>query len=252
LDRRIDPYLEDDEVRLEFNRKDRYWQVFYITFDLFKSQYLACRERIIRAHRHGDSPKDHVITSITSYPPPPEPSLELKIQIKERDGCCLSCGNKNKRYLQVDHILPLHFGGTNIFDNLQTLCSSCNQAKNTIRVNFLDPQTDLTTPPKELPNFEPPNGKDTLDSDLWEQYIRKTLNFFYRCGAVHSVKIGKRGAHFYAWEIELKAGNDPRWLEGLNLLDRIRNAKENAGYPSPHSMRVSSPGLQDVELFKLM
>ena len=69
---------------------------------------------------------------------------------------------------------------------------------------------------------------------------------------MHSVKIGKRGDHFYAWEIELKAGNDPRWLEGLNLLDRIRNAKENAGYSSPHSLKVSSPGIQDVDLSKLM
>lgn len=253
LDRRIDPYQEDDEVRLEFNRKDRYWQVLYITFDLFKSQYLACRERILRAGRHGDDPKNHEIKSITSSPPPQEPSLELKKQIKERDGfCCLSCGNKNTRYLQIDHILPLHFGGTNIFDNLQTLCSSCNQAKNTIKVNFLDPQTDLNAPPKELPYFEPPNDNDAGDRDLWEQYLRKTINFFYRCGAVHRITIRQRGENFYTWRVDLKAGNDPRWLEQHlgDLLDRIRTAKGNAGYSYPNSIVVSCPGFSDVQ-FKI-
>jgi ATP-dependent helicase IRC3 len=250
LDQRIDPYLEDDEVRLEFNRKDRYWQVLYITFDLFKSQYLACRERIIRAGRHGDNPKNHVINSITYYPPQTqEPSLELKIQIKERDGCCLSCGNKKMRHLQVDHILPLHFGGTHIFDNLQTLCSPCNLAKNVDRINFLDPQTDLSAPPKMLPNFEPPSGNDAIDSDLWEQYLRKTINFFYRCAAVHRVTIGQRGENFYTWRVELKAGNDPRWLELHlgELLDRVRTAKGNAGYSFPKSIRVSAPGFSEVE-----
>lgn len=250
LDRRIDPYTEDDVVRSEFDRKDRYWQVLYITFDLFKSQYLACRERIIRARRHGDNPKDHVITAITSYPPVQEPPLELKLQIKERDGCCLCCGNKNMRYLQVDHILPLHFGGTNIFDNLQTLCQSCNQAKSTIKINFLDPQTDLTAPPKELPNFEPPKGIDAADCDLWARYIRKTINFYYRCAAVHRVTIGQRGENFYTWRIELKAGNDPRWLEqhlGV-LLDRIKTAKKEAGYSFPNSIKVLSPGFSEVTI----
>lgn len=34
-----------------------------------------------------------------------------------------------RRELQLDHIVPLHIGGTNHPDNLQTLCFGCNASK---------------------------------------------------------------------------------------------------------------------------
>ncbi|VVB67780.1 UvrABC system protein B [uncultured archaeon] len=250
--KRLDPYQEDEAVELEFNRQDRYWQVLYITYERFKSQYNACKERILYIIRHGDNPGDQVIKVITTYPPPQEPSDELKQQVKERDGCCLCCGNTNSRLLEVDHILPSYFGGTNISDNLQTLCVQCNRSKLTQKINFRDPQTDLSHPPQELPRFEPPRNRDTGDSDIWEWFIRKTLNFFYRCGAVHRVVIGKRGEHFYNWQIELKAGNNPQWLGSYleELLGGIRAAKEAAGYSSPTSITVWAPDAERVEFKK--
>jgi len=252
LAKRLDSYQEDGAVELEFNRPDRYWQVLYINYERFKSQYNACKERILYIGRHGDHPGDQVIKMITACPPPQEPSDELKRQVKERDGCCLCCGNTNSRHLEVDHILSSYFGGTNISDNLQTLCAQCNGSKLTQRINFRDPQTDLSQPPEELPRFEPPRNKDAGDSDLWGRFIRKTINFFYKCGAVHRVIIGMRGEHFYNWDIELKAGNNPKWLEPHleDLLGSIQVAKEAAGYSSPISITVWAPGTEKVEFTK--
>lgn len=248
IDKELSRKQEDDAVRLEFNRQDRYWQVLYITDELFKSQYNACVERLLHARRHGVEPENHTIKVKTSSPPDQEPSSELKRQVLERDGGCLCCGSNNGRYLQVDHILSRYFGGNNILDNLQTLCNKCNQLKGTDRVNFLDCQTDLTMPPAVLPEFETPTGVKAGAPESWAEYICRTFNFFYRCSAVHCVTIGKRGDSFYNWRIELKAGNDPRWLEPHleNLLNHICEAKETGGYAIPTSITVCAPDLPEV------
>lgn len=239
---------EDDALRLEFNRQDRYWQVLYITYERFKSQYNGCAERLLHARRHGVNPENHIIKVKTSSPPDQEPSDELKQQVKERDGRCLCCGSSNNRYLEVDHIVPKYFGGNNILDNLQTLCVKCNQLKGTDRINFRDCQTDLTMPPKRLPEFETPTGTKAGTPKSWYEFLSRVINFFYRCGAVHAITIGKRGDSFYNWHIELKAGNDPRWLEPYlkELLSRIVEAKETGGYATPISITVAAPDLPEV------
>lgn len=252
LDKRLDPYQEDEAVELEFNRLDRYWQVLYINYVRFKSQYNACKERILYITRHGGQPGDQVIKSITHYPPPTEPSDELKRQVIERDGCCLSCGNNNLRLLEVDHILPSYFGGSNILDNLQTLCGECNRSKLIQNINFRDPQTDLSQPPNELPKFKYPQGKDAADPELWKRFICKTINFFYKCGAVHYVDIRKNGELFYNWNIELKAGNNPQWLEPHieNILNIAQDSKRIAGYSYPISITVWAPDAATVKFLK--
>lgn len=46
----------------------------------------------------------------------------------ERDNyTCRICGATE--HLSVDHVVPLYLGGTNDFENLQTLCLSCNCRK---------------------------------------------------------------------------------------------------------------------------
>ena len=46
----------------------------------------------------------------------------------ERDGwACTGCGSRRK--LECDHVVPLHAGGMNVLDNLQTLCADCHMAK---------------------------------------------------------------------------------------------------------------------------
>ena len=50
-----------------------------------------------------------------------------------RDGnICLCCLSKYC-FLEVDHIIEVCNGGTNDMDNLQTLCSECNRAKEQLR-----------------------------------------------------------------------------------------------------------------------
>lgn len=54
-------------------------------------------------------------------------STGTRKRIIARDGMCLACGSIDD--LQVDHIKPVVFGGTNEESNLQTLCGACNRAK---------------------------------------------------------------------------------------------------------------------------
>jgi len=57
-----------------------------------------------------------------------------KRDVFDRDNhTCLACGTTNN--LTIDHIKPRIIGGTNDFDNLQTICQHCNLAKG---VNVVD------------------------------------------------------------------------------------------------------------------
>lgn len=50
--------------------------------------------------------------------------------LKRAKGRCEACGVSNQeRALQVDHIVPRSFGGSNDTANLQVLCSTCNAQK---------------------------------------------------------------------------------------------------------------------------
>ena len=66
-------------------------------------------------------------------------SLRYRV-LKESGGRCELCGaTKKERPLDVDHIIPRSKGGKNVRENLQVLCSKCNQEKgNKDRTNFRD------------------------------------------------------------------------------------------------------------------
>lgn len=50
--------------------------------------------------------------------------------LKDSGGRCALCGaTKKERPLQVDHIKPRSKGGKTVYENLQVLCSKCNQTK---------------------------------------------------------------------------------------------------------------------------
>ena len=185
--------------------------------------------------------------------PLPEPLMfevteEVRRQVKERDRVCLACGCGVSKLLQVDHIIPRYVGGTNVLDNLQTLCRTCNVAKGIATLNFRDPQTDLTSPPSELRVLRFPEPMVRGETEPWEQFLRRSFNWFYRCGAVHSVKIGKRGDGFYHWKVELFVRNPPAWLKPHlgELLKQIRQSRAEMRKIGPDSLTVSCPGEDEV------
>jgi 5-methylcytosine-specific restriction endonuclease McrA len=235
----------DEVLHTEYKRNDRYWATLYSPYQLFKSQFDGCLNRVLELQRHGMTSSLVKINYQTPEAVPErETSEEIKRQVRKRDGNkCLCCGSTKK--LQVDHIHAWHLGGSNLLDNLQTLCSKGNSAKKTRNINFRDPQTERKTPLSELQMIEMPSAVENLgNSAKWKEFIRRCINFFYECGAVQNITIGDRGYPFYHWRVELGAGNDPQWLalHLENLLHQIRQAKESAGFGVPISLTISAPG----------
>lgn len=59
---------------------------------------------------------------------PKKVGKSTRLAVFERDGhVCVRCGSTDR--LEVDHILPKSCGGPHIFENLRTLCKSCNAAR---------------------------------------------------------------------------------------------------------------------------
>jgi hypothetical protein len=55
---------------------------------------------------------------------------KLRLQVIDRDnGRCRACGIGDRDALQADHIVPESKGGKTSLDNLQALCSVCNNRK---------------------------------------------------------------------------------------------------------------------------
>jgi superfamily II DNA or RNA helicase len=253
IEKDLGPRATADALAHEYSRQDSLWSTIYYRYDLFKSQYDACVNRILHAEEHGVPSGDHWPKP---NPLPPdeqllgsEPSEDLKQQVKERDERCLCCHSRSKG-LQVDHISPRYYGGSNARDNLQTLCSECNRTKGTQTINFLNSKTRLSEPPASFPNLKSPAGQKAKDLKLWRRYVFRSINLFYGCAATHSVDIGGKGERFYNWYVELKPGNDPRWVKPLleNILIRVRRDREKAGYGVPDTITVFAPGNKKITL----
>ena len=53
----------------------------------------------------------------------------IRERILARDGyCCQACG-ESEGSLHIDHIVPKRLGGSDLEENLQVLCKSCNLRK---------------------------------------------------------------------------------------------------------------------------
>jgi len=236
-------------LNVEYTRQDRYWRVIYYIYPLFKSHYDACINRILDANEHGNDPENHRPGFIKRPQPIPvvEPPEELRERVKSRDHYrCLCCRyDKQRRQLQVDHISPSYHGGNNHFDNLQTLCKTCNgpEGKGIESISFRNNQTTLTTAPSRLPMPKTPMDSRAMEPEWWEMFIRRTINLFFRCAAVDAVEIGGKGERFRHWQIRLFPDNNEKWLDPHlpGLIQRIRQAREKAGYKAaPDEITVTS------------
>ncbi|MCB2205034.1 DEAD/DEAH box helicase family protein [bacterium] len=250
MNRRMNVFELDESLQAEYNRKSRFWNVFYYNYDLFKTQYDACVNRLLQRNRSGgESSVVSKVIKTTGRVANREPSDEVKEQVKRRDNnTCLCCGEDKKRLLQIDHIAPAYYGGDNSIENLQTLCAPCNQQKSINVLNFSNHKTDLLSAPKEFPFFATP--EDCRSAIEWEKYLRRCINTFYRCGAVESVKIGGRGEPYYNWVVTLYAGNPTKWLKrpGKALLRTINVARYEQNVPQIDTITIMAPEDKPVEL----
>jgi 5-methylcytosine-specific restriction endonuclease McrA len=60
------------------------------------------------------------------------PWMRKRARVLERDGyLCQNCAKLGLvvRAVEVDHIEPLHRGGSDAEDNLQSLCKACHRSK---------------------------------------------------------------------------------------------------------------------------
>ena len=115
---------------------------------------------------------------------------------------------------------------------MQTLCKTCNGIQGTDTVNFTSNQTDLRAPPTELPAVPFPTEERAKDPAQWEIFLRRWINFSYRCSAVDTVEIGSKGDRLRTLRVRLFPGNDPSWVAAhlSNLATEIRECREEAGY----------------------
>ena len=236
IDQDLGPRAIDDLLHVEFARRDRFWRVFYDPYDLFKSEYNACSERILHARRHGSDPADHRPQPFTTprNVPAMEPSDETKWEVKVRDQHrCLCCGTDNGRLLEIDHVTPRYLHVDHRRENLQTLCRICHRQKGSDEIiDFRNHRTALTEGPSGFPDGPMPRGQDAKDPTQWVMYLRRSVNFFYRCAAIEDIDIATRGDRFRTWRIWLFQGNDPDWLRPHlpELAEGIRQARVEAGF----------------------
>ena len=234
LKARLDRWAEDDALRAEFARADRFWGVLYHKYERFKSQYDGCVNRLLLARRPGTLAVAPPVKAKTpEMIPAREPTEAMKEAMFARDSnTCQCCGFQGTvRQLRSDHIRSYYFGGASELDNLQTLCIISDIAKGTDQISFRTTATALTAAPVELPNLRLPVQFDPREVDDWQRLVRRFVNFFYGCRAVQWVEIGGRGEKFRTWTVTLFPDNAPAWFEPVKpqLVAFLRTAREDAG-----------------------
>lgn len=217
---------EHDLTQVQRQLKDSYWKIIHCSYELFNLQPIS--------------------------DPNSEPSNDVKKQVKKRDGfCCLCCGENNRRLLEIDYINPNYHGGKHVLKNLQTLCRTCKQLKGAREIDFHKHQTSLTTPLPNFPDLKLSNLTlmQARDKRQWEKMLRRSINFFYLCAAVKSIKIGKEWEYWYDWEVFLFTSNNPSWLipHLKKSVREIQQVRSNKGLTGPKEIMITAPGFDIVE-----
>ena len=113
-------------------------------------------------------------------------------------------------------------------------------------LNFRTHQSPLTVAASRFEIFKLPDNSKDLEK--WKKSLQRCINFFYRCAAVESIKIGKRGQYFHQWYVMLYAGNDPEWLKPhlQELVKQINESRRAARVQPIKGIRVGAPDYADV------
>ncbi len=236
---------EQVALNTEYRRSDRYWSVLYPNFLLFKSQCDACINRILSGGQPLVDPPYENPEGLSER----EPSQEVKDQVLHRDQYrCLSCGEQTRRLLRIDHVAPYYLGGSNALGNLQTLCDVCNRHKGISEINFLYHETTLTQAPTQFPSLEPPSVEQAVDRQAWEQFVRRSVNFFYQCAAVQEIQIDDGPDAI--WTLRLWTNNNPQWLAPFaeTLVQQIQARRFEGGADGPAGLIISAPDLPQLEI----
>jgi len=217
------PRILREYLSQEFSKPGTLWNTFYKSFSRFETAVQASI-RITLDHELYGEKTFNASLSQTTISPGVELTEKEKEQVKRRDGyACLCCGARGAGVrLQIDHIVPLNFGGETTLENSQTLCSICNgrNCKGINEMNFRFTKTQLNHP-KILNLSLPHKDQDGIRA------ITRIVNFFYHCQAVCQVNWHERrnGKYYFVWEICLYSGNNPEWLlnHKAELLSFIQN-----------------------------
>jgi hypothetical protein len=223
----------DQRLRNEFVKPGNLWKVFYKSYERFFMAYSGAVQRILMG---GDPPTAKIVNVPKTSRRPRELSDAEKRQVKLRDkNSCLCCGVSGKGVrLEIDHIVSYNIGGETSIENSQTLCSVCNRTKGINDLNYLQTAT-LLREPKEI-EFLPREGREDV-----RRTVMRIVNLFYHCKAVCQLRIHERrsGRHYSDWEIELFAGNDPKWLNQYKK-QFLKHIQENLQYDHVTSIKVMS------------
>lgn len=234
--RNLRPEEINQQLRRIYSDPNLLWTIFYKTFTRFQQAALVSIYADPSELGNGQAAKNTPQSKNRSD----ELSEELREQVFRRANyTCLCCGAQRSRgvRLQVDHIMPVKFGGSNNLSNLQTLCGRCNRLKGINAMDFSRHVTQMKKP-REVLKFE----SRLSEREALELIITRAVNCFYHCKAVCEVRYHTRrnGKYYFNWEIQLYAGNPPQWLQenSGNLLEFIHTS---LGYEHVESVRVIAP-----------
>ncbi len=240
----LGPRAEQASLEAEFAREDRYWGALFPAFLYFRTQYDACKARLLMG---PPPPPGEPVVSHPEGREDREPSPELRQQVLRHDRYrCLCCGETRRWLLQIDHAAPFYLGGSTKLANLQTLCRQCNNDKDINTIDFHSHESLLRAAPSELGELRPPSGTQLERTDSWVRFVRRTVNLFYRCAAVDEVTVRIAGPAAATWCVSLYQGNDPAWLEAHSaaLLKIIREALSGTCISGPKRLVVTVPAGQ--------
>jgi len=102
--------------------------------------------------------------------PRPQVHLTRKEVFRRDNYTCQYCGKRSAE-LTIDHVIPKHLGGEQVWENIVTACPRCNHLKGGRKLEMTN--MHLLNEPKEPPvSMEYIFGKHLQQNDAWEPFLK--------------------------------------------------------------------------------